>query len=73
MAPARCIIQVAIVEDHSELREGLALSVNSTEGFRCRRFGSMEDALEKLGRDLPDVALVDIGLPGMSGIEASGN
>src|SRR5260370_26123751 len=29
----------------------------------------MEEALASLGRDLPDVALVDIGLPGISGIE----
>jgi DNA-binding NarL/FixJ family response regulator len=33
------------------------------------KFGSVEDALEKIGLDLPDVALIDIGLPGMSGIE----
>jgi DNA-binding NarL/FixJ family response regulator len=29
----------------------------------------MEEALEKIGRDLPSVALVDIGLPGISGID----
>src|SRR5581483_5850935 len=32
-------------------------------------FRSMEEALAGIGRDLPHVALVDIGLPGMSGIE----
>jgi DNA-binding NarL/FixJ family response regulator len=32
-------------------------------------FGSMEEALAKVGYELPDVLLVDIGLPGMSGIE----
>src|SRR5207245_9597456 len=37
---------------------------------RCTgAYGSMEEALLKIGRALPDVALVDIGLPGMSGIE----
>jgi DNA-binding NarL/FixJ family response regulator len=31
----------------------------------------MEEALAYIGQDLPDVALVDIGLPGMSGIEGT--
>src|SRR5262249_42403667 len=47
-----------------------------TEGFRSAgSYGSMEDALKRLGQnveDFPDVALVDIGLPGMSGIEGIG-
>jgi len=61
---------VAIIEDQREFREGLAFLIDGTEGYRCtQRFGSMEEALAQLGRDLPDVALVDIGLPGISGIE----
>jgi DNA-binding NarL/FixJ family response regulator len=63
-------IKAAIVEDRSEIREGLAMLIDGTDGFRCTgRFGSMESALAGIGTDLPDVALVDIGLPGMSGIE----
>jgi len=63
-------IKVAIIEDRRDIREGLALLINGTPGYRCANaFGSMEQALEGIGRDLPDVALVDIGLPGMSGIE----
>ncbi len=63
-------IRVAIIEDQREFREGLAFLIDGTEGYRCtQRFGSMEEALAQLGRDLPDVALVDIGLPGISGIE----
>ena len=63
-------ILVAIIEDQHEIREGLAILIDGTEGFRCTgRYGSMEDALARIGTDLPDVALVDIGLPGMSGIE----
>jgi DNA-binding NarL/FixJ family response regulator len=61
---------VAIIEDQREFREGLAFLIDGTEGYRCtQRFGSIEDALDALGRDLPDVVLVDIGLPGVSGIE----
>jgi DNA-binding NarL/FixJ family response regulator len=63
-------IRAAIIEDQREFREGLAFLIDGTEGFRCtQRFGSMEEALDPLGRDLPDVALVDIGLPGISGID----
>ena len=64
------IIKGAIIEDLRDIREGLAVLINGTEGFRCTgAFRSMEDALESIERELPDVALVDIGLPGMSGID----
>lgn len=66
----RTVIEVAIVEDRRATREGLALLIDGTEGYRCcGSYGSMEEALVGIGRNLPDVALVDIGLPGMSGIE----
>lgn len=64
------IIKVAVVEDQTPIRESLAWLINDSPGFRCTgAFGSMETALTKLGDDLPDVLLMDIGLPGMSGIE----
>ena len=63
-------IRVAIVEDRREIREGLALLIDGTPGFLCTKtFRTMEDALAEIGAEKPDVALVDIGLPGMSGIE----
>ena len=69
-APRPSIIKVAIIEDRRDIREGLAVLVNGTEGYQCTgAFRSMESALEDIGRDLPHLALVDIGLPGMSGIE----
>lgn len=64
------VIKVAIIEDQRDIREGLAWIIRATKGFRCAgAFRSMEEALEKIGYDAPDVALVDIGLPGISGIE----
>ena len=64
------VIKVAIVEDQRQIREGLALLIGGTEGFCCAgSFGSMEEALHRLGSRSPDVVLVDIGLPGISGIE----
>lgn len=66
------LIRVAIIEDHREIRDGLGFLIDTTEGYRLTAsFGSMEEALERLGDDLPDVALLDIGLPGMSGIEGA--
>jgi len=63
-------IRVAIVEDRREIRDGLATLINGTPGFRCTgAYRSMEEALERIDRDLPDVVLNDIGLPGMSGID----
>ncbi|MCI0485543.1 MAG: response regulator transcription factor [Blastocatellia bacterium] len=70
MPPGDSIIKVAIIEDQRVLREGLAFLLDGTEGFRCTgSFGSVEQALSRISDDLPQVALVDIGLPGMSGIE----
>jgi DNA-binding NarL/FixJ family response regulator len=64
------VIKVAIVEDQRQIREGLTLLIGGTEGFCCvGSFGSMEETLHRLGSRSPDVVLVDIGLPGMSGIE----
>ena len=66
------LLKIAIVEDQREIREGLAALIDGTEGYRCTgSFRSMEEALAGIGRDLPDVALIDIGLPGMSGIDGT--
>jgi DNA-binding NarL/FixJ family response regulator len=65
-----CVIRTAIVEDQREIREGLATLIDATAGYECTRtFRTMEEALAGIGSGTPDVALVDIGLPGMSGIE----
>jgi DNA-binding NarL/FixJ family response regulator len=69
-------IEVAIIEDQRTIREGLAALINGTDGFRCAgSYGSMEEALKKIGLKAghaPDVTLLDIVLPGMSGIEGIG-
>jgi len=66
------VVRVAIVEDQRKFREATAAIIDGTEGFRCTgNFRSMEETLDKIRNDLPDVVLVDIGLPGMSGIGAS--
>lgn len=63
-------IKTAIIEDMRDIRDGLATLINFTEGFRCTgTYRSVEEALERLKDDVPDVLLSDIGLPGLSGIE----
>jgi DNA-binding NarL/FixJ family response regulator len=68
--PAGGVIRVAIIEDLRQIREGLATLIDLTDGYRCTgRYGSVEEALPGINREMPDVVLSDIGLPGMSGIE----
>ncbi len=64
------LISVAIIEDHREFRDYLTALISGTEGFKCTgSFRSVEDALPRITAHVPDVILLDIGLPGMSGIE----
>jgi DNA-binding NarL/FixJ family response regulator len=66
----REVIRTAIVEDRREIREGLVVLINGTPGYVCTgSYGSMEEAIEKIRREMPEVVLCDIGLPGMDGIE----
>ncbi|HTT62054.1 MAG TPA: response regulator transcription factor [Bryobacteraceae bacterium] len=63
-------IRVAIIEDQHEIRDGLKTLISGTPGYRVTgAWRSIEDALEEIAREVPDVALVDIGLPGMPGTE----
>jgi len=63
-------IKVTIIEDERDIREGLAMLVNYTDGFQCvGKYGSMEEAITSIRHRAPDVILSDIGLPGMDGIE----
>jgi DNA-binding NarL/FixJ family response regulator len=63
-------IRVALVEDDRQVREGLALLIGHSPGFACvAACPSAENALQRLPGQKPDVVLMDIQLPGMSGIE----
>ena len=63
-------LAVAIIEDHREFRDYLTALISGTEGFQCTgSFRSVEEALPRINARVPDVILLDIGLPGMSGIE----
>ena len=67
-------IKVAIVEDNKQIREGLAALIGGSEGFECiATYESAEEALKGLPSCDPDVVLMDIQLPKMSGIECVRN
>ncbi len=69
-APPATVIKVAIIEDQRDIRECLTFLINGTEGYSCTgSYRTMEEALDKISHQLPDVVLSDIGLPGMDGIE----
>lgn len=63
-------ITVSIVEDDAQARDILAEWVGAAPGFKCvGEHGSVEHALECLPAEKPSVVLMDINLPGLSGIE----
>jgi len=64
------MITVCIVEDMEDVRNGIAAIINMTDGFKVlQTFANAEDALLQLGLLQPDIVVMDINLPGMSGIE----
>lgn len=70
--PAPSITQVAIVEDNAALGASLRQLVESTEGLQCVGvWTNGEEALKKVDAFRPHVVLMDINLPGISGIEAT--
>lgn len=65
-------ISIAIVEDNSQLRAQLVALIARTRGFCCTgAYASGEEALRELPKRPPDVVLMDINLPEMSGVECT--
>lgn len=63
-----------LIEDHAPLRNSLQELFEAEGGFRVRTFGNCEDGLIALesetgGDSRPNVMILDLGLPGMSGLE----
>jgi DNA-binding NarL/FixJ family response regulator len=64
------MINVAVVEDNDNIREGLEILIGGTEGYACLgTYHKCETLIKNLKKINPDVLLIDIKLPGMSGIE----
>src|SRR5688500_14085329 len=65
-------IKVAIIEDDAKVRETLPVLVSASREFKwiCS-YPNSEVALKSLSRDWPDVIMMDINLPNMSGIDCA--
>lgn len=67
--PATADIRLMIVDDHPLFREGLALTLSAARGIVvAAQAASGQSALEQWSEARPDVAIVDISMPGMDGI-----
>lgn len=63
-------ISVSIVEDMPDVRDGVKRILNDSEDFIClSTYSNAESAMDELPYLKPDIVLMDINLPGMSGIE----
>lgn len=60
---------ILLVDDDALLRRGLAYNLEES-GYEVFTAASAEDALASIRRQTPDLVLLDIGLPGMDGLEA---
>src|SRR5690349_22750992 len=65
------MIRIVVVDDHPIVRQGLVSTLNDEADFEVvGEASSAEDALALLNRTRPDLILLDLELPGMSGIDA---
>lgn len=64
------MIKIVVVEDNDSIREGLKILIDGTEGYSCvASYSDCESMLKNIRKYDPQVLLMDIGLPGMNGIE----
>src|SRR5262249_32921839 len=69
---AEQIIYVTIFEDNKDLREGMQQILNASPGYNCAAaYANCNNLVKRLHESKPDVVLMDIQMPGMSGIEAA--
>ncbi|MFZ0448256.1 MAG: sigma-54 dependent transcriptional regulator [Desulfatiglandaceae bacterium] len=62
------IFTIFVIDDEEVIREGIAIALEGD--YSMKPFATAESALESMKQDLPDLVLLDIGLPGMDGIQA---
>jgi DNA-binding NarL/FixJ family response regulator len=71
-APATRVLRVLLVDDHPLFREGLAAAIDLDDAFTVvAQAASGEEALTEADRTTPDLTVMDLGLPGLSGIETT--
>jgi two component transcriptional regulator, LuxR family len=64
------MIDIILVDDHPLMRKGLACTIKSESDLQVvGEMNRAENALEQIDELRPNLALVDVSLPGMSGLE----
>ena len=64
------MIKVVLYEDNNQLREGLAMLIQGSDGFTViNTYRNCNHVLEDIATDNPDIILMDIDMPGTGGIE----
>ena len=62
--------KIIIVEDHPLMQKGMAMTLEAEHDFEISgTFASAEDAIAFVRNETPDLAIIDISLPGLSGLE----
>jgi len=69
--PENAPVSIILIEDHAIYRESVCKALESADRYSCiGQFSNLEDALEAAGKNLEaDIVLLDLGLPGMNGLE----
>ncbi|MFM7023061.1 MAG: response regulator [Flavobacteriales bacterium] len=64
--------RIVIIEDNKDIREAFTVLLNLRDDFAVvNTYSNCEDALKNISDDAPNIVLMDIDLPGMSGIEGT--
>jgi DNA-binding NarL/FixJ family response regulator len=69
--PSNKIIKILLIEDHPVFRESMVYLLNSNENFVCTAYAKGEEAFKNINEDQPEIVIMDINLPGMSGIQCT--
>jgi DNA-binding NarL/FixJ family response regulator len=65
-------LKILVADDHEVVRHGVRALLESHPGWQvCAEAYDGRDAVEKAGKNLPDIVILDIGMPGLNGFEAT--
>src|SRR5207245_11255662 len=65
-------LRILVADDHHVVRTGLRTLVETKDGWQvCEEGANGREAVEKAGELKPDVAVLDIGMPLLNGVEAT--
>src|SRR5690242_20465189 len=65
------MLNLFLVEDNHDIRTQLEVLLKGEPEYQCHSFRNAEEAIAHLKHEVPDIILMDIHLPGMSGIDAT--